>query len=55
MCPSIVINFKIPKEVWSGKPANYSRLRVFGYTAYSHQNDGKLVPWSIKCVFLDYL
>ncbi|KAG8481085.1 hypothetical protein CXB51_025838 [Gossypium anomalum] len=28
--PSVVIEKKIPQEVWSGNPANYSDLKIFG-------------------------
>ncbi|KAL2460938.1 cysteine-rich RLK (RECEPTOR-like protein kinase) 8 [Abeliophyllum distichum] len=35
-------------------PADYSSLRTFGCSAYSHQNEGKLEPRAQKCVFLDY-
>ena len=36
MSPSSGINFKTPYELWSGKPADYSHLRIFGYLAYAH-------------------
>ncbi|KAG8480196.1 hypothetical protein CXB51_024912 [Gossypium anomalum] len=52
--PSVVIEKKIPQEVWSGNPANYSDLKIFGCPAYAHVNNGKLEPRSIKCVFLGY-
>nr|AAT01387.1 putative polyprotein [Oryza sativa Japonica Group]AAT44170.1 putative polyprotein [Oryza sativa Japonica Group] len=52
--PSISLNKKTPIEVWSGMPANYSQLRVFGCTAYAHVNNGKLEPRAIKCLFLGY-
>ncbi|WVZ96487.1 hypothetical protein U9M48_042120, partial [Paspalum notatum var. saurae] len=45
---------KIPIEVWSGSPADYSQLRVFGCTAYAHVDNGKLEPKAIKCIFLGY-
>ncbi|KAG8493847.1 hypothetical protein CXB51_011132 [Gossypium anomalum] len=45
---------KTPQEVWSGNPANYSDLKIFGCPAYAHVNSGKLEPRSIKCVFLGY-
>uniref|UniRef100_A0A803PEQ1 Uncharacterized protein n=1 Tax=Cannabis sativa TaxID=3483 RepID=A0A803PEQ1_CANSA len=41
-CPSSVIEFKTPKERWSGKPPNLSNLRVFGCSAYVHQSVGTL-------------
>ena len=52
--PSIAIDFKTPEEVWSGIPANYSHLRVFGCPAYFHVNDGKLEPRAKKAIFLGY-
>jgi len=41
-CPSTAIDFKTPMEVWSGKPANYSSLKVFGALAYAHIKQDKL-------------
>jgi hypothetical protein len=41
---SNAIEFKIPEEVWTGKPVDYSNLRIFGCPAYAHVNNGKLVP-----------
>ncbi|WRX08983.1 Integrase [Theobroma cacao] len=52
--PSTAIELKTPEEVWSGKPADYSILRVFGCPAYAHVNDGKLEPRAKKCIFLGY-
>jgi len=52
--PSIPLNKKTPVEVWSGTPADYSQLKVFGYTAYAHVDNGKLEPRAIKCLFLGY-
>jgi len=52
--PSIVIDKKTPIEVWSGSPADYSQLRVFGCTAYAHIDNGKLEPRAVKCIFLGY-
>ena len=52
--PSIPLNKKTPIEVWSGTPADYSHLRVFGCTAYAHVDNGKLEPRAIKCLFLGY-
>jgi len=40
--------------VWSGYPAHYSQLRVFGCTAYAHVDNNKLEPKAIKCIFLGY-
>ena len=53
-CPSTALDFKTPKEVWSGHPPDYSRLRVFGCTAYAHVRQGKLEPRALKCIFLGY-
>ena len=39
--PHAGIDCKTPYEVWSGEPANYSLLRVFGCTVYYHVNEGK--------------
>src|SRR4051794_5381124 len=52
--PSIPLDKKTPIEVWSGSPANYSELRVFGCTAYAHVDNGKLEPRAVKCIFLSY-
>nr|CAD40363.2 OSJNBa0093P23.9 [Oryza sativa Japonica Group] len=52
--PSYAIDKKTPIKVWSGFPANYSDLRVFGCTAYAHVDNGKLEPRAIKCIFLGY-
>ena len=52
--PSTAIECKTPFEVWSGAPAGYSNLRVFGCPAYAHVNDGKLEPRAKKCIFLGY-
>ena len=52
--PSIPLDKKTPIEVWSGTPADYSQLRVFGCTAYAHVDNGKLEPRAVKCVFLGY-
>ncbi|KAG8474318.1 hypothetical protein CXB51_033774 [Gossypium anomalum] len=52
--PSVAIEKKTPQAVWSGNPANYSDLKIFGCPAYAHVDNGKLEPRSIKCVFLGY-
>ncbi|KAH9687838.1 hypothetical protein KPL70_014918 [Citrus sinensis] len=52
--PSSGINFRTPYELWSGKPADYSHLRIFGCPAYAHVKQGKLEPKAFKCVFLGY-
>ncbi|KAG8472305.1 hypothetical protein CXB51_034359 [Gossypium anomalum] len=52
--PSVAIEKKTPQEVWSGNPANYSDLKIFGCPAYAHVDNGKLESRSIKYVFLGY-
>ena len=52
--PSVPLDKKTPIEVWSGSPADYSDLRVFGCTAYAHVDNGKLEPRAVKCIFLGY-
>ncbi|KAG8481151.1 hypothetical protein CXB51_025916 [Gossypium anomalum] len=52
--PPIAIEKKTTQEVWSGNPANYSDLKIFGCPAYAHVDNGKLELRSIKCVFLGY-
>ena len=49
--PSVAIKKKTPQEVWSGNPADYSDLKIFGCPTYAHVDNGKLEPRSIKCVF----
>ena len=39
--PSTAINKRTPQEVWSGTPASYSDLRIFGCPAYAHVDNGK--------------
>lgn len=41
--PYISINLKTLYELWPGKSADYSNLRVFGCTVYYHVNEWKLV------------
>ncbi|KAL5745297.1 hypothetical protein ACOSP7_026443 [Xanthoceras sorbifolium] len=47
-----------PENVRSGKPTEYSDLKVFGYPAYAHVNDNvnddKLEPRSKRCIFIGY-
>lgn len=53
--PSAAIDFKVPEEVWSGKPVDYSVLKIFGCPAYVHVQSGersKLDPKSRKCICL---
>ena len=55
--PSVPLEHRIPEEVWSGKEAKLSHLRVFGCVAYVHISDqgrNKLDPKSKKCTFIGY-
>ena len=52
--PCTSIECKTPNEVWSGYPAKYENLRIFGCPAYAHVKEGKLDPRAKKCVFLGY-
>jgi Integrase core domain len=52
--PNTGIKCKTPEEIWSGKPADYSNLRVFYCPAYTHVNESKLEPRAKKCIFLGY-
>ena len=55
--PSTAIDCKIPEEVWTGQPCNYSSLRVFGCDAYAlipKSQRSKLDPKSQKLVFVGY-
>ena len=52
--PSTGINFKTPYELWYGKLADYSSLKIFGCPAYAHIKQGKLEPRALRCVFLGY-
>ncbi|KAH9650187.1 hypothetical protein KPL70_026271 [Citrus sinensis] len=54
LSPSSALDFKTPYEKWCGKPANYSKLKVFGCTAYAHANQGKLAPRALKGMFIGY-
>ncbi|CAM8878030.1 unnamed protein product [Rhodiola kirilowii] len=52
--PHTCIGGKTPYEVWSGKPADYSLLRVFGCTIYCHVSEGKLEPRAKKGIFVGF-
>ena len=49
------IEFKTPEEKWSGNSPDLSNMRVFGCATYVHQNERKLKPRALKCIFLGYL
>ena len=54
LSPSSAIEFKTPYERWTGQPANYGDLKVFGCTAYMHISQGKLAPRALKGIFIGY-
>lgn len=52
--PSTAIEFKCPREMWTGKkPEKMSHLRVFG-CAWAHVKQDKLKPRALNCLFLGY-
>ncbi|KAH9652502.1 hypothetical protein KPL70_027122 [Citrus sinensis] len=55
--PSTAIGLKTAMEMWTGKPAYYSYLYVFGcrvYVMYNAQERTKLDAKSRRCIFLGY-
>ena len=55
--PVVDNDFNILQEVWSGKPIDYSSLKIFGCLAYVHVQSGertKLDPKSRKYIFLGF-
>lgn len=53
--PCIAIGLKTPKELWSGKFADYSSLHIFGCSAYVHEHQHtKLDSKSNPCIFLGF-
>ena len=52
--PSFAIDKKTPEELWSGTPANYSNLKIFGCPTFVHVDNGKLESRSKQCLFLGY-
>lgn len=52
--PYTCIDCKTPYEVWSSKPANYSSLKVFGFTVYYYVNKSKLEPRTKTNIFLGF-
>ncbi|TQD95075.1 hypothetical protein C1H46_019343 [Malus baccata] len=55
--PSTVLGFKSAEGVWSEKPVDYSKLRVFSCSAYAHipsDERSKLKPKSPHCIFLGF-
>ncbi|KAL2237909.1 UNVERIFIED_CONTAM: Retrovirus-related Pol polyprotein from transposon TNT 1-94 [Sesamum indicum] len=54
LSPSVPLSGKTPDFMWTGRKSDISYLRVFGCSAFVHQNLDKLEPRSIKCVFIGY-
>ncbi|CAA7393768.1 unnamed protein product [Spirodela intermedia] len=52
--PASATNFKTLEKVWLSNLPDYSNLKIFGYPAYVHVNDGKLEPRAKKCIFFGY-
>ncbi|KAL4032229.1 hypothetical protein IC575_005297 [Cucumis melo] len=55
--PSTAIELKTPMQMWTGKPADYLDLHIFGsrvYVMYNTQETTKLDPKSRRCLFLGY-
>ena len=42
-------------ELWLGRVADYSELKIFGCEAYAYVKQGKLEVRALKCKFLGYL
>nr|GEZ99349.1 retrovirus-related Pol polyprotein from transposon TNT 1-94 [Tanacetum cinerariifolium] len=53
--PSTTLEKKTPMDLWLGHPENFKKLSIFGRVAYLHENQGKLNPRAIKCIFMGYL
>ena len=47
------LSMKTPEEMWTGRPADYSKLRIFGCPAYAYVKDGKLNPRAKSAYLLD--
>ncbi|KAL2237492.1 UNVERIFIED_CONTAM: Retrovirus-related Pol polyprotein from transposon TNT 1-94 [Sesamum indicum] len=54
LSPSVPLSGKTPDLMWNGKLPDLSGLRVFGCSAFVHQNSDKLEPRSLKCIFIGY-
>ena len=55
--PSVSMEFRLPKEVWSGKEVKFSHLKVFGCVFYVHIDSNarsKLDAKSKICFFIGY-
>lgn len=52
--PSKAMSYKTLVDLWSGKHANYCKLRIFGCLAYAHAKKGMLESRALNYRFLDY-
>ncbi|PKA51959.1 Retrovirus-related Pol polyprotein from transposon TNT 1-94 [Apostasia shenzhenica] len=55
--PSVLLNFSLPEEKWTGKQLDLTHLRVFGYLSYVHvdiEKRDKLDAKAKKCYFIGY-
>lgn len=52
--PSILLEFKVPEEVWSGRAPEYEHMRRFGCLVYYHMDQGKLKPRAKRGIFMGY-
>ena len=55
--PSVPMEFRLPKEIWSGKEAKFSHLKVFCCVSYVHVDSdarSKLDAKSKICFFIGY-
>lgn len=51
-CAHTSLDYLTPK--WSKHPPNLDNQRVFGCVSYFHQNQGKLKPRAVKCMFVGF-
>ncbi|KAG6742202.1 hypothetical protein POTOM_055492 [Populus tomentosa] len=55
--PSVLLEFRLPEEVWRGKEVQLSHLKIFGCVSYVHIDSdarNKLEAKSKKCFFIGY-
>ena len=55
--PSVLLEYRLPDEVWSEKMVKLAHLKVFGCVSYVHveSNDhSKLDVKAMRCFFIGY-
>ena len=55
--PSVPIEFRLPREVWSGKEVKFFHLKVFGCVSYVHIDSDAHSKFDTKskiCFFISY-